>query len=347
MAFPDWPLSHGSLNPDGWWENLMMRLEHGHRLTAALVGILVGVLCAWIWRSPGSVPLSLGVAVLAGVVAHLAGFSRPLVALTGISVSTLAFAVLLLKSASRDAAPRTGLVRWLAFAAFIGVFAQAVLGGIRVVVDPEGILPVNAATAVIFRVLHGCFAQVELCILVALAALLSPKLAGRAVEADGKALFAWVVVGALGLQLLAGATMRHLGAGLAIPTFPAAQANGSWLPAVHNVYVDLNFAHTRVGAAVVTILAVALAVRLLMRYAGQPLVVRPALGVLALVCVQFTLGVFVIWHGRPAMITTLHVVNGAALVAMTVLLAVRVRRCLPASNPRPRTLAPKLAEAAA
>ncbi len=28
MAFADWPLSRGSLNPDGWWQNFMMRLEH-------------------------------------------------------------------------------------------------------------------------------------------------------------------------------------------------------------------------------------------------------------------------------------------------------------------------------
>ena len=34
MAFPDWPLSNGSLNPDGWLTNFFMLLEHGHRLTA-------------------------------------------------------------------------------------------------------------------------------------------------------------------------------------------------------------------------------------------------------------------------------------------------------------------------
>ena len=39
MAVPDWPLSFGSLNPEGWWANFPVRLEHGHRLLGALVGL--------------------------------------------------------------------------------------------------------------------------------------------------------------------------------------------------------------------------------------------------------------------------------------------------------------------
>ena len=58
MAFPDWPLSHGSVNPAGWWENVMQRLEHGHRLMAETVGLLIGGLCAWVWRSKWSIPIA-------------------------------------------------------------------------------------------------------------------------------------------------------------------------------------------------------------------------------------------------------------------------------------------------
>ena len=44
MAFPDWPLSNGSLNPTGWLTNFFMFLEHSHRLTAGLVAAMVAVL---------------------------------------------------------------------------------------------------------------------------------------------------------------------------------------------------------------------------------------------------------------------------------------------------------------
>ena len=56
MAFADWPLSHGSLNPDGWWQNFMMRLEHGHRLTAGLVATLVTVQFVWVLLRRSELP---------------------------------------------------------------------------------------------------------------------------------------------------------------------------------------------------------------------------------------------------------------------------------------------------
>ncbi len=118
--------------------------------------------------------------------------------------------------------------------------------------------------------------------------------------------------------------MRHLGAGLAIPTFPQAAPDGSWWPAVHNSYVDLHFAHTRFGSLLVTGLIVSLAACVFRAAANDRLLVRPAALIFGLVALQFVLGVFVIWHGKPATLTTFHVVNGAALLAGTVLLAIRV-----------------------
>lgn len=38
MAFLDWPLSHGSVNPEGWLFDRDMRAEHSHRLLGVLVG---------------------------------------------------------------------------------------------------------------------------------------------------------------------------------------------------------------------------------------------------------------------------------------------------------------------
>jgi heme a synthase len=292
MAFPDWPLSHGSLNPTGWWTDTMMFLEHGHRLTAGLVATLIAVLFFWVRSQRKTVP--------SGAVA-------------------------------------------LALWALIGVLSQAVLGGLRVVLDPQGIAPTTNAIATTFRVFHGCVAQIELCLLVALAAKLSPV--WRESFPGKGARFAWVVVAFLFVQLIFGATMRHLGAGLAITTFPAAAADGSWLPATHSAYVDVNFAHTRLGAVVVTLLIAALAARTLKL--GVSRFSRPALGLLALVAVQFTLGLYVIWTGRQLMLTTLHVVNGAALLATTVLLAVRMGRSSTPSTLHPLKTQPTLVEATA
>jgi len=50
MAFPDWPLSNGSLNPSGWLDNLSMLAEHSHRLSAATMGLITVGLGFWLWR---------------------------------------------------------------------------------------------------------------------------------------------------------------------------------------------------------------------------------------------------------------------------------------------------------
>ncbi len=45
MAFLDWPLSNGSINPEGWLENENMMAEHSHRLLGAVMGLLSIGLC--------------------------------------------------------------------------------------------------------------------------------------------------------------------------------------------------------------------------------------------------------------------------------------------------------------
>jgi len=49
MAVPDWPLSFGTINPKGWWLVPALRLEHGHRLIASVVGLMTLGLCAGAW----------------------------------------------------------------------------------------------------------------------------------------------------------------------------------------------------------------------------------------------------------------------------------------------------------
>lgn len=47
MAFLDWPLSNGSLNPEGWTEDPHQLAEHSHRLLAKVLGILSIILVVW------------------------------------------------------------------------------------------------------------------------------------------------------------------------------------------------------------------------------------------------------------------------------------------------------------
>lgn len=49
MAVPDWPLSFGELNPPGWMDLEDVRLEHGHRLVGAAIGLLTMGLAAGVW----------------------------------------------------------------------------------------------------------------------------------------------------------------------------------------------------------------------------------------------------------------------------------------------------------
>ena len=51
MAFPDWPLSNGSVNPQGWLENIAMFAEHSHRLSGTTMGLITIGVAFWLWRS--------------------------------------------------------------------------------------------------------------------------------------------------------------------------------------------------------------------------------------------------------------------------------------------------------
>lgn len=53
MVFPDWPLSNGSLNPEGWLNDLAMFAEHSHRLTGMLMGFITISLAVWLHLGEG------------------------------------------------------------------------------------------------------------------------------------------------------------------------------------------------------------------------------------------------------------------------------------------------------
>lgn len=334
MAVPDWPLSFGSLNPSGWWRVPDVLREHGHRLFAASVGLLTGILCAWIWENWRALLF----AALGSVVAPLVGYAvhASPATLTHLRLwpAAIAFLCALFMGAWGKQHARTTEVRWLAVAAFVGVCIQATLGGLRVTQESGGALE----SALAFRVVHGCFGQAFLGVLVALAAQLapgwsSPRWSFGGVRLPGVRRLAWFTVAMIFGQLMLGAAMRHPGAGLAIPTWPQARADGGWLPAVHAPLIEINFSHTRIGAVLVTLSILVLAVQVWRCVPGEGRLTRPAALLVGLVALQFTLGVLVIWHAKPPMLTSVHVVNGAAVLATALLLALRASHFEPTSSP--------------
>ena len=327
MAVPDWPLSFGTLNPEGWWGDLPVRLEHGHRLFAAGLGLLTTILCAWVWRNGW--PLLIALVAAAGLTpaAKLAGLPAAVIMHVGIWSFAGVFAIALLWMAGSRAPATSRAVRWVVFAAFLGVCLQATFGGLRVTLETAH----NLRAALILRIVHGCVAQAELCLLVAVAALLSRSWIKGAWKLPGVRLsavrfLAWLTVLAIYGQLILGATLRHLGAGLAIPTFPEADPHGGFLPDEHNLFVDLHFSHSRVGALGLTLLILTLVGVVLRRARGERRLTGPATGLLGLLFVQLSLGMAVILHLKPITLTTFHVVNGAAVLALSLLLALRASR---------------------
>ena len=174
-------------------------------------------------------------------------------------------------------------------------------------------------------VTHACLAQAFFCLTVALTIVTGPGWASppAPLSADGPplALLAGATTAAVFGQLVLGALMRHMGAGLAIPDFPL--AFGRVLPPLATPYVTIHFAH-RVGALVVA-LAVAVTVTHVLRTHRTELG-RPALLAATLVIVQIGLGASVIWTRRAVVPTTAHLAVGAALLATCVALTLQATR---------------------
>jgi cytochrome c oxidase assembly protein subunit 15 len=262
MAFPDWPLSNGSLNPNGWLTNLSMFAEHSHRLSAALMTALTLALAFWLWRNE----------------------SRA----------------------------------WLRKLSYFGValvLAQAVVGGLRVLLDPIQIGAIGTSLGRLIAMLHACLAQALACALIALAASSSrswidrPRPVGKGLRRAGV-----VCCALLFLQLGIGAVMRHSFAGLAIPTFPWSTPEGGLLPAEWNFRVGINFAH-RAMACVIAVAVAVFAVSVWRDRAASTGLRAGASSLVSLLAFQILLGAAVVRSYRAASVTTGHVLVGALTLA--------------------------------
>ncbi len=209
-------------------------------------------------------------------------------------------------------------VRWLGWGALAAVLIQGSLGGLTVLLR----LP----TAV--SVTHACLAQVFFCLTVTIAVCTSPRwLSSRQVGVETAApslrVLTRMTVGLIFVQLILGALMRHTGAGLAIPDFPLAL--GQVIPPFESQGVLIHFLH-RAGALVVAISISWTVARVLSAFWTEAQLRRPALALFALLMLQLTLGALTIWTQRAVTPMTAHVAVGAAVLATSVILALRTAR---------------------
>jgi len=125
------------------------------------------------------------------------------------------------------------------------------------------------------------------------------------------------------VQILIGATMRHTGAGLAIPDFPLSY--GHLVPPFWNAAIAWHFAH-RVGALAVTLLVLMNAGAIWRRHGRRPELARVAWWLIVLVAAQVTLGALVVLTGKQPVINTLHVATGALVLATSLVITLRTFR---------------------
>jgi heme a synthase len=269
LSVPDWPNTYG-------WFMLTFPIdkmvggifyEHSHRLIASMVGLLIVVQAAWLWK----------------------------------------------------AEPRHW-VRRLGYIALAAVVTQGILGGITVLwFLPE---PISIA--------HAGLAQIVFCLTVSMALFTSPgwqrAYAGRhAPLGTDRPLqaIAMLTTALVYVQIIAGATMRHTGAGLAIPDFPL--VFGSIVPPYWTPAIAIHYAH-RVGALVVSGCVLATAGHVLYHHAGRQELRRPSLLLLALLVMQITLGGLTVLSGKHYIINSLHVVTGAFVLGASLVLTLRTCR---------------------
>ena len=212
-------------------------------------------------------------------------------------------------------------LRKLAWFAVGLVLAQALVGGLRVLLDRYHVESLETSVGRLFAMLHACLAQLFVCTLIAIAVSATrgwregragtPTATRKIVRQAGI-----VCCGLLFVQLAIAAVMRHSGAGLAIPTFPYSTADAHWLPATWDFRVGIHFAH-RVMAAILA-LAIPFFVFVVRRDPASTLSMRAAASaLLSLLILQILLGASIILTGRQAEMTTGHVVVGAMTLATT------------------------------
>ncbi len=327
LAVPDWPTTfnyHMFLFPTDMWKGNIF-WEHLHRLVASGVGLMTIVMAIWLWHAEAPRDES-----SLGSHSGLPSSHRP-------------------------------WLRWVGVATLVLVIAQGVMGGLRV-----------TQLSIAFAIFHGFTAQVFLCLTVLIAAATSkwwierkaqglpslgfapelpqvpaaPRFAPAALRRALLACYAFLIVGFI--QLALGATVRHHGAGLAIPDFPLNYGNivpplnqaaiddamtryaadpEDWASRPHENYtpfhVAIHLSH-RLWAVVVLAMGAWLYVSLRRNLRGERKLTGPARSLASKLVTQVALGASVIWTGRHPEVATAHQTLGAAILATAAMILFRL-----------------------
>ena len=215
-------------------------------------------------------------------------------------------------------------MKWLGLAAFLGVVAQGILGGLRVTLHMDSLGVFHATIAQLFFILVCAIALFLSRFWRALAAGKNHFFVSRGLRTLVLATTVLIL-----LQLIIAATMRHQHAGLAISDFPL--AHGKIWPdtsaaalASYNALrvsvteeapitafqIELQMVH-RVLAVAILILVAGGASQAWRRLGGNDSLAKLALFWLALILMQVALGAATIWTNKAADVATAHVMVGA------------------------------------
>jgi heme a synthase len=321
MAFADWPLSLGSVNPPGWLSYMVPFLEHSHRLLATVVGLLVLALFAMVYvrsakRAFEVIMVVLGLAIVFAVFV-IAGAERSApdrkanAMLLGSLFSLAPISWLWWSWVKRG----WSLLAKLSALALLMVTIQAILGGLRVTEVSD-----------FFAVLHGCLGQAFFCVLLLIVLVTRPSWSGFGIGYTGLPRL-WVrraSVGLLGLvssQLIFGAAMRHFHReGLADTGL--LRTSGRWIPDFDEPILTVMFLHKANGWL---ILGAMVGFLFMMRKLGRGTgcALRHLQVIFLALLVQISLGLAVIATGKHFWLTNFHVINGLLILALTFSLVVR------------------------
>jgi cytochrome c oxidase assembly protein subunit 15 len=228
---------------------------------------------------------------------------------SGVGLLTIGMTVWLWRVETRRWMRRLGVI------ALVAVILQGLLGGITVLYFLPTVVSVS----------HAGLAEIFFCLTVCLALFTSPGWRTSGVMGTDATTVALgtalpLVVYA---QILVGATMRHTGAGLAIPDFPL--VFGGIVPPEWTFEITVHYLH-RLGAGLTTLVIVATMGHLARHHRDRLDLLRPAGLLTVLVLIQVGLGGWTVLSGRAPVINTAHVATGAMVLGTSLLLGLRVNR---------------------
>jgi cytochrome c oxidase assembly protein subunit 15 len=238
--------------------------------------------------------------------------------------STVGFLTIIMAVWLWRAEPRRWL-RWFGVATLGSVIAQGLLGGLTVLF----FLPAVISTA------HAGLAEIFFCMTVAIAIFTSPGwIAGYAPGTEPRPglsgepgpilrLLATATTVLIYTQIIVGATMRHTGAGLAIPDFPL--MFGHLIPDHWSSAIAIHFTH-RVGALLVSGAILTVFAHVRSRYRDHRELMRPAALMVGLVVVQVTLGAMTVLSRRDPWTNSFHVLCGALVLTTSLIVTLRAWR---------------------